>query len=346
MATSEFLGESEASRHIRAAALFLAKKNTTILLCGETGTGKEVLARYIHKCSDRASRQFEVVNCPAIPQTLAESILFGHEGGAFTDAKGPKKGIIETADRGTLFFDEVAELSLETQAKLLRFLGEEDATRREIRRVGHGQSTFVNVRVIAATNQNLESLIDKGAFRRDLYFRLNAFSLDIPPLRERAVDIRMLKKRFLPEGVILEESAFEKLARYRWPGNVRQLGNILEKSFFRAEMSGRTEIFAEDVVFEDSAKHELTDAGCTFEFLDLLRPDVPLPDRFDRADFLQAIDRFLVEKALTQCNGNKSQAAKLFGMTVTNFRGRCYAYGLAKPRNRSLALMAAKAAAR
>ena len=203
-----------------------AKTDMNILLRGETGTGKEVLARYIHKLSPRRENPFIVVDCSAIPEHLFESELFGHEKGAYTGATFRKLGLVELADGGTLFLDEIGEMPLSVQAKLLRFV-----ETRNFRRVGGLREIKVNVRIIAATNRNLKDMVRKGSFRSDLLFRINTLEVEIPPLRERKEDIPLLAEAFLRRfGKKIGRRGLELLMRYDWPGNIRELRNVIERA--------------------------------------------------------------------------------------------------------------------
>lgn len=225
------VGVSDAISEVRSLVSKVAPTEATVLLQGESGTGKEVIARLVHDCSERADGPFIPVNCGAIPGELLESELFGHEKGAFTGAISSRKGRFELAEGGTLFLDEIGDMPYEMQVKLLRVLQE-----RSFERVGGGKTIKCNVRVVAATHQNLEQHVEEGKFRMDLYYRLNVFPLEVPALRERTADIDGLAKRFIDgfaaqgRGAIrLEDDALAHLRLYAWPGNVRELGNLIER---------------------------------------------------------------------------------------------------------------------
>ncbi len=224
----DILGVSKQIEHIRALIKQAAQSDARILISGENGTGKEVAARAVHDFSSRADKCFVEVNCAAIPDTLIESELFGHEKGAFTDAVSSRKGRFEMADGGTLFLDEIGDMSLTAQAKVLRALQEQ-----KIERVGGEKTIDVDVRIIAATNKNLEEECEAGRFRRDLFFRLNVIPLYIPPLRDRVEDIPILLTYFLKEfgwkNCDIDQDALDFLASYEWPGNVRELKNLAER---------------------------------------------------------------------------------------------------------------------
>jgi len=227
------IGESPALQAILRDIQVVAPTDAAVLIQGETGTGKELVARGIHELSGRSKRPFIMVNCAAIPATLLESELFGHEKGAFTGAFAQKVGRFELAHQGTLFLDEIGEIPLELQPKLLRALQEQD-----FERLGGTRTTHVDVRIIAATNRNLRQMVDEGKFRGDLYYRLHVFPLTVPPLRERREDIPLLIRFFTQRYArkmnrVIEEipaAALEALTRYNWPGNIRELQNLVERS--------------------------------------------------------------------------------------------------------------------
>ena len=225
------VGISDAIADVRSLVSKVAPTEATVLLQGESGTGKEVIARLVHDCSERADGPFIPVNCGAIPGELLESELFGHEKGAFTGAVASRKGRFELAEGGTLFLDEIGDMPYEMQVKLLRVLQE-----RTFERVGGGKTIKCNVRVVAATHQNLEQHVEEGKFRMDLYYRLNVFPLEVPALRERTADIEGLAQRFIDSfsaqargAIRLEDDALAHLRLYAWPGNVRELGNLIER---------------------------------------------------------------------------------------------------------------------
>lgn len=230
----EILGESKKIIKVKEFARTVAKGDSTVLIRGESGTGKELFARSIHMASPRRDKPFVPINCAALPDTLLESELFGYEEGAFTGAKkGGKQGLFKYADKGTLFLDEIGELSTHLQVKLLRVLQDN-----KIRRVGADEELTVDVRIIAATNRNLEELMKNGQFREELYYRLNVIPLIIPPLRERKEDIPILTREFIKKLsykmnnkiVGITEDAMERLVNYNWPGNIRELANVIERA--------------------------------------------------------------------------------------------------------------------
>ncbi len=229
----EIIGQSKAFRAILRQVKMVAPTDSTVLICGETGTGKELIARAIHDLSRRRSNAFVKVNCAAIPAGLLESELFGHEKGAFTGAIAPRTGRFELADRGTVFLDEIGDLPLELQPKLLRVLQE-----REIERLGSTRTKKIDVRVVTATHRTLEEMVVEKQFRLDLYYRLNVFPISLPPLRERPEDIPLLAWHFVQQfarrmNKIIEaisSESMETLIRYPWPGNIRELQNVIERS--------------------------------------------------------------------------------------------------------------------
>jgi formate hydrogenlyase transcriptional activator len=233
MSTSELIGASPKFRAVLEDIRTVADADCSVLIRGETGTGKEVIARAIHDASPRRQHRFVAINCAAIPATLLESELFGHERGAFTGAVTQRMGHFQAADRGTLFLDEIGDLPLELQPKLLRAIQEQ-----EFKRLGSSHTTQVDVRIVAATNQNLEQMVSERRFRMDLYYRLNVFPIELPPLRERADDIPLFVDHFLRASKCGQGESIERvpddvmaaLLRYDWPGNIRELQNFVERS--------------------------------------------------------------------------------------------------------------------
>jgi DNA-binding NtrC family response regulator len=290
-------GTSSKTKQAIDAAKKAAATKSTILLLGESGTGKELFARAIHNWSERKDRPFVAINCVGLSKELLESELFGHEKGAFTGAHQLKKGKLESAHRGTVFLDEVGDVSAEVQTKLLRFLQE-----REFERVGGTQLIHVDVRIIAATNRNLEEAIKQGRFRQDLYYRLNVVPITLPPLRERKEDIPELAQffttRFSKEAkkvsTGITPEAMEKLIAYDWPGNVRELGNVIE----RAVVLGLGPM----IHLEDFAPRIVA-----------LEPKVP-SGSFSYHDVVDGYRREVILQALAQTEGNHSAAARLLGL--------------------------------
>jgi DNA-binding NtrC family response regulator len=299
------LGRSQPMRALFQLLETVARSSSTILITGETGTGKEVVARAIHHNSDRRAHKFVALNCSAIPETLLEAELFGHVRGAFTGAVGSREGRFEQAHKGTLFLDEVGTMSVGLQMKLLRVLQE-----RNFERVGDNQTIKVDVRVIAATNSSLSRMVADGSFREDLYYRLNVIPLELPPLRDRRDDIPVLAKHFLGRfapgaEVKISQSAMRALMAYSWPGNVRQLENALERAV--ALGAGRREIDSADLPPELHPR--ATALPSSF---------VELPDEgIDLSGYLASIERDLIQRALERCVGNRNKAAALLQIKRT-----------------------------
>ena len=287
----------------------VASTPSTVLISGETGTGKELAARAIHDASPRRSQRFVAINCSAIPETLLEAELFGHVRGAFTGAVANRQGRIEQANRGTLFLDEVGTMSPALQAKLLRVL-----QAREFERVGESQTVKVDVRVIAATNSDLKRMVEEGTFREDLFYRLNVIPIRLPPLRERRADIPLLAQHFLdrfsaqtPERgrVTLTQDAQQTLMAFAWPGNVRQLENVIERTF--ALSPGRTQLAAGDL------PDELREVGPLVSPTEVLIPDSGI----EMERLVSEFEHALIKRALERAGGNKRLAADLLHVKRT-----------------------------
>lgn len=293
-----------------------ASETGTVLLRGESGVGKEVVARAIHARSPRAEHAFLEVNCTALPETLIESELFGYERGAFTDAKQRKQGLLELGDRGTVLLDEIGDLSPGAQAKLLRFL-----ETRTFKRVGGVRDITVDVRIIASTNRDLEAAVRDGAFRRDLFYRLNVLPIVVPPLRDRPEDVDPLTRHFLERMATtlrrpvrtISKPALAMLERYAWPGNVRELRNVIERV----------------VILEDAPElqpeHLPEELKLGARALDL-EPGFKLPA--GGVD-LEELEKDLLRQALAQAQGNKTHAAELLGLSRDTLRYRIEKYGIA-----------------
>jgi two-component system response regulator AtoC len=288
---------------------------TTVLVLGESGTGKELVARAIHVNGRRASKPFVAVNCGAIPGNLLESELFGHVRGAFTDAAGDKAGLFEQADGGTLFLDEVGEMPLGLQVKLLRALQEE-----EIRKVGAAVSKKVNVRVVSATSRDLGADVKAGVFREDLYFRLNVFSIQLPPLRDRIEDIPLLAEHFINgmlhgremETLSFEPDAMRSLMAYSWPGNIRELQNAIERAAILCER-GRISI---------SNLPASVQSAVTMQTTADQNEDLSIKKAED------AIERDLIRKALIKTGGNRTQAAKILEISHRSLLYKLKEFGI------------------
>jgi DNA-binding NtrC family response regulator len=318
-ASVEIVGRSSAmQRIVDLVGKVAASEGTTVLLRGESGVGKEIVARAIHARSARNGFPFLEINCTALPETLLESELFGHERGAFTDAKERKPGLLELADRGTVLLDEIGDLPPASQAKLLRFL-----ETRAFKRVGGVRDIAVDVRIIASTNRDLETGVRDGSFRRDLFFRLNVVPITIPPLRERPEDVEPLARHFVaaittairrPARAISQE-ALAMLERYAWPGNVRELKNVIERAVILEEGA---EILAAHLPDELKPGSRVSD----------LAPGFRLPPGGIN---LEGLEKDLILQALAQTHGNKTRAAELLGLTRDTLRYRVEKYGLAAP---------------
>ncbi|RMH54044.1 MAG: sigma-54-dependent Fis family transcriptional regulator [Candidatus Hydrogenedentota bacterium] len=311
----EMIGASPAMRRIYEMVDRVAATNATILITGESGTGKELVARAIHRRSDRRKKPFVEINCAAIPHELLESELFGHERGAFTGAVRRKQGLLERANGGTVFLDEIGEMPLDLQAKLLRVMDS-----RGFLRVGGTDLITVNLRFIAATNRNLETAVARKRFREDLFYRLAVITIDLPPLRKRKGDIPLLLAEFLP-GVEIEPEALELLKRYPWPGNIRELKNIAE----RIKILDRTTVGPDDlpqaIRGESREKAGLGDAGYAEE--------KDLPAR------LREFEKGILEEALARERGSRARAARRLGITRQSLQYKLEKYGLLEERKES-----------
>lgn len=294
----------------------VAQTRTSVLISGESGTGKELIARAIHEQSDRSSEPFIVINCGGIPENLMESELFGHVKGAFTGAAHDKKGLFEEADKGTVFLDEIGELSLSLQVKLLRAVQQ-----RSFKAVGGNRDIKVDIRIMSATNKNLEEEVISGRFREDLFYRLNVIEVKVPPLRERKEDLRPLAQHFLEkysrelgkEIAKLSSYAIDLLNKYDFPGNIRELENIMERSVALSN----TNILLPESLALSIHKKQGSDLSTT-SLVDL--DDVA--DGIQLDEILANVERAFVNKALELSHGNKSKAAKMLGISFPAFRHR------------------------
>jgi DNA-binding NtrC family response regulator len=301
------VGRSPSMQEIFATVVRIAPTRATVLLAGESGVGKDMIARAIHQHSPRKDRPFVKINCTAIPENLMESELFGYEKGAFTGANISKPGKFEMADTGTVMLDEIGDVPASVQVKLLRVLQE-----REFERLGSNKTMHTDVRVIAATNVDLRAALEQGTFREDLYYRLNVVPINIPPLRERKEDIPYLVEHFAQKfNGEISEGALERLLAYHWPGNVRELENVIERSVLLAR-GPRVE--ADDVKIEMGGARQRPAAGA----------DTFLPEGMTLDQFEQSILR----EALKRANGNKSQAARLLGLSRNALRYRLAQIGI------------------
>ncbi|MBL8039609.1 MAG: sigma-54-dependent Fis family transcriptional regulator [Nitrospira sp.] len=317
------IGKSAGMQEIYSKIEQVADSRTTVLITGESGTGKELVAKALHYNSSRRERPFVALNCAALPETLIESELFGHEKGAFTDATARRVGQFELANTGTLFLDEIGDLSPVTQAKLLRVIQE-----REFTRIGGVQPIKVDVRIVAATNKNLDELVRKGLFREDLYYRINVISLYLPPLRERGEDIPLIANHFLEKR--LEEAqrppiefgkeALELLAHYPWPGNVRELENFIEQAFIWSQHA--TEITPEHL--PTSMKNTSRSPS--------LRDDT-LAGRMSLEKAVMEFEREIILDALQRTNYVQTHAAHLLGISRRMLKYRMDTLGIGRPDN-------------
>ncbi|PLX88135.1 MAG: Fis family transcriptional regulator [Desulfuromonas sp.] len=315
----EMIGESPAISRLKGQIAVAAPSSGWVLITGENGTGKELVARAIHYQSNRSQRPFVEVNCAAIPEDLIESELFGHEKGAFTGATAARKGKFDQSHGGTLFLDEIGDMSLKTQAKILRILQEQ-----KFERVGGNRTIEVDVRVIAATNKDLEEEIKQGAFREDLYFRLNVLPFQVPPLRDRREDIPMLVKHFLAyfcskesrEIKTTSDRAMQSLVNYNWPGNVRELKNLIERLVIMTPEQEIDLVHLPLSIGKLAAEHQ--DGGIAITGT--------LPDSYREAKELFE-KRYLLEKL--QKNGwNISRTAEEIGLERSNLHRKIKSYGL------------------
>lgn len=306
--SSDLIGECPAMKELKTQMMRVAATDANVLITGENGTGKDVVAHALHQLSDRARKPFVNIDLGCIPENLFESELFGYEKGAFTDARNAKEGRIETADGGTLFLDEIGNLNLPMQQKLLTVI-----EKRETQRIGSNKVSHVDVRILAATNANLREKVGEGAFRQDLFYRLNTIELHLPPLRDRGEDIVLLAEYFLKiysgkysvGDVRLGASAKQKLLKHTWPGNVRELQHCIERAIV---LGDKTELAAEDIRLEDSvvasgtsASNSATGSASGSVNIDSLN--------------LQTLEREAIKRAISLSNGNLTQAAELLGIT-------------------------------
>ena len=299
----EIVGSSKKMLEVFEKIQKVARSDSSVLIFGESGTGKELVARAIHFQSDRKERPFVKVNCGALAEGVLESELFGHERGAFTGAVKRRRGRFELADEGTIFLDEIGDVPLTTQVKLLRVLQE-----KELERVGGEETMTVDVRVVAATNKNLMAMVDSGEFREDLYYRLNIIPLELPPLRERLEDIPMLVEHFLKKKSAqlnkklprVSAKAMQELTNYYWPGNVRELENVIERAVVLCE---NEEIGLNDlpILLGDPSRTTLR----------LFKEDLPL------VAALEDLERQLIARALEKAKGVKTEAARILGLKTS-----------------------------
>jgi len=318
------IGDSTVMRDLKRLIRTVATTNSTVIVTGESGTGKELVARAIHGCSPRSAEPFVSINCGAFPETLLESELFGYVKGAFTGANQNKRGLFELADGGTIFLDEISEMSLTMQVKLLRVLQE-----RSVRPIGGGSETPIDVRVICATNKDLDGLIAEGLFREDLFYRLRVIPIDVPPLRERGTDIELLADFFLKKFAAqmnkrvrtIGPESLDLLRGYDWPGNVRVLENTIERA---VAMSADGEALKVELPSERSkARAAAASAGAGGA------PGVALPaDGLDMERYIAEVERSLLQSALRRSQGVQTRAAEMLKLSYRSFRHMMKKYDL------------------
>jgi two-component system response regulator FlrC len=326
------IGNSESLRKVMIRAKTVASSKATILVSGESGTGKEVFARYIHSESDRAGGPFVALNCAALPEGLLESELFGHEKGAFTGAISAKKGKFELASRGTILLDEIGEVPLHLQAKLLRVLQEE-----EVDRLGGSEPISVDVHVVASTNRNLTEMVEEGTFRQDLFYRLNVIPLVLPPLRDRKTDIPILAQYFLEkfsktygrEMKAFSDPVKREFLANNWTGNVREMENLVE----RAVLLCQTEIYQLEDFWDDLAENneaEPDPASVVWQTPPSRESPSSSPVQIHAEDgslvSLKNVERQMILHALEKTDNNRTHAAKMLGISVRTLRNKLHEY--------------------
>lgn len=315
--TTSMIARSSAMEAVFERVDTIAATDSSVLLIGETGVGKELLAEYIHRSSRRDQRSFVKIGLSAVPADLLESELFGHEKGAYTSAASEKKGLFELAHTGTIFLDDIDDFPVHLQAKLLRVLES-----RELMRIGGTQTIQINVRVICASKIDLKELVDRGAFRSDLYYRINVVPIIIPPLRDRREDIPLLVdhylRRYSPDQTIeIDTAALSTLSEYSWPGNVRELRNVVQRIALFAK--GRIEI--KDLPIEIRSNNEMSTLlkACNRCMIE---------SKMSFEELVTCLESNLLRQALEQTHGNRSQAAKLLKMSLSTLRDKLKKYNL------------------
>lgn len=314
---ASIISQSPKMRDVIELAAQVSRRDSTVMLTGESGTGKELFAKAIHQNSLRASKPFVTVNCGALPETLAESELFGHRKGSFTGATSDRAGKFEAANEGTVFLDEVGELSPPLQVKLLRVIQE-----REVDKIGSPHPVKVNVRILAASNRNLKNLVEDGDFREDLYYRLSVVTIELPPLRERRDDIPLLTRHFVKQyatlysipGLSVSEDAMEKMAQYNWPGNVRELQNVIERSAVLAKDS---------LIRVETLPEEIRVAESRIASIGLKLPEEGID--------LEEVEKEILLRALEKHGWNQTHAAKYLNISRKTLIYRMEKFALAPP---------------
>lgn len=319
----KIVGEHKKIKLALALAKKIAPSNATVLICGESGTGKELIAKYIHINSKRARGPFVAVNCAALPENLLESELFGYEKGAFTGAYKSKPGKFELASGGTILLDEISEMNLTLQAKLLRVIQE-----KEVDRLGGVQPIKVDVRIIATTNRNLKEYVDQGNFRQDLYFRLNVIPIHLPPLRERGEDVILLANYFLEKFSLeyniqspgFSEESIRWMKNYNWPGNIRELENLVERAILIAQNS----YIEPRHLLMDSLEEDLLGEKDEKNLKDNSKKQNLETSQFalDRIIPLEELEKHMIIKSLEKTRGNRTKAAELLGISVRTLRNK------------------------
>ncbi len=312
----EVIGQSKPMRSVFRQVLKVAPTDSTVLIIGETGTGKELAANSIHRHSRRKAKPFMAINCAAIPESLLESELFGHEKGAFTGATARKPGKFELAHGGTLFLDEIGDMSLEIQAKVLRAIEE-----KRIERIGGLSSRSVDVRFLAATNKDLPDLVKKGLFRQDLFYRLNGFSIYLPPLRERREDITLLAEHFLrnaDEKKRLSSATIQILMAHEWPGNVRELKNTINSAVLMSDGNIEPTHLPSSIATHWLQTSSAAPVSASRDSLQNMNLDETLRD----------LEKGIIEQALNQCRGVQKQAARLLGIKERSLWHRLRKYDI------------------
>ena len=313
---SDLIGESAPMRRVQKLIEKIAPTDSAVLILGETGTGKEMVAKRIHEMSDRADGPFVPVNCGALPEHLVESEFFGHRKGAFTGAESARTGLFEVADGGTLFLDELGELDKSMQVKLLRFL-----EAGEVRRLGENEPIHVDVRIVCATNRELEQMVSEGSFREDLFFRVNTFEIHLPPLRERLDDIpplarhllsRHMKRETVPEDILAPET-IQILKAHQWSGNVRELSNVLEHALILSDGNQITPADLPRSVMKSLSSGGAPDSSGPVSF-QVVSPDAPAT--------LRDMESQMILRALDKFDGDKPKAAKELGIALKTLYNR------------------------
>jgi two-component system, NtrC family, nitrogen regulation response regulator NtrX len=323
------IGDSEPMRTLLAQVAKVGRSKARVLITGESGSGKELVARAVHEASDRRDAPFVKVNCAAIPRELIESELFGHERGAFTGATSQKPGLFEVADRGTIFLDEIGDMALGAQSKVLRVLQSG-----EIMRVGGHKLSVVDVRVLAATHKNLPELVQRGEFREDLFFRLNVVPVHVPPLRERPEDIPLLSRRFIDEACDdngmgpkrLADAALAALGRHAWPGNVRELRNVIERMVILSD--GDLELHDVPLEVRGPDDDPDDDDGAAASLVQLAEGAMEVPEGLSLKEFREAVERAFIRRRLQELGWNVSRTAESLGVERTHLHKKMRLLGI------------------